>query len=467
MAGGSDERGVPRAPTGTRDLLWPESWRFEEAVARFRGLAEPAGYGLVQSPVFEYASVFRRGIGEDNDVVGKEMYEFRDRDGQMLALRPEGTASVVRAYVQHRPGLPWKAWYAAPLLRHERPQAARYRQHHQLGVEALGVADADLDVEVIWLADAYLTSLGLTDYSLRIGSMGDAVCRPAYLAGLQAYLEARHHELCEDHRDRFRANPMRVFDCKRPECRAVTAGAPKLVDHLCEECAAHFARVKEGLGALGIDYEIDARLVRGFDYYTRTTFEFASGAIEAAQNALCGGGRYDGLVEMLGGPSTPGVGFGMGIERVLVACDAEGVFPARPPAPDAFVVDVAGGACARELTARLRQAGLGADRAFDSRSMKAQMKLADRSGAAVALIVGPAEATAGTVLVRPLRAGGDGDQRPVPAVSVVEAVRGVLADTTAGAVTAGEGAAGGGAAGRGAAGEGAAGEAATCQEVGG
>jgi histidyl-tRNA synthetase len=427
VAGGTDERGTSRAPTGTRDVLWPESWRFEEAVARFRALAEAAGYGLIQSPVFEYASVFRRGIGEQNDVVGKEMYEFSDRDGQMLALRPEGTASVVRAYVQHHPGLPWKAWYMAPLLRHERPQAARYRQHHQLGVEALGVADADLDVEVIWVAHAFFTTLGLTDYSLRIGSMGDPTCRPPYLVELRAFLEEHHDQLCDDHRERFRANPMRVFDCKRPECRAVTAAAPKLVDRLCEECAAHFARVQEGLSSLGIDFEIDRRLVRGFDYYTRTTFEFASGAIEAAQNALCGGGRYDGLVEMLGGDPTPGVGFGMGIERVLVACDAERVFPVDPPPLDAFVVDVTGGAFARAITTRLRQAGLTGDRAFDGRSMKAQMKLADRSGAAVALIVGPTEAAAGTVLVRPLRAGGD--QRPVPVDAVVDAVRKAVADT--------------------------------------
>jgi histidyl-tRNA synthetase len=425
VAGGPDERAAPRAPTGTRDLLWPESWRFEEATARFRALVESAGYGLIQSPVFEYASVFRRGIGEQNDVVGKEMYEFSDRDGQMLALRPEGTASVVRAYLQHRPGLPWKAWYMAPLLRHERPQAARYRQHHQLGVEALGVADADLDVEVIWVAHAFFAALGLADYSLRIGSMGDAACRPAYLAGLRAFLEAHQGELCDEHRERFRANPMRVFDCKRPECRAVTGAAPKLVDHLCEPCAAHHARVQEGLGSLGIAFEIDPRLVRGFDYYTRTTFEFASGAIEAAQNALCGGGRYDGLVEMLGGAPTPGVGFGMGIERVLVACDAEGVFPADPPALDAFVVDVAGGEAARSITARLREAGFASDRAFDGRSMKAQMKLADRSGAAVALIVGRAEAAAGTVLVRPLRAGGG--QEPVPLDAVVDAVRDAVA----------------------------------------
>ena len=421
MARGAEERGAPRAPTGTRDLLWPESWRFETMVERFRAHVEAAGYGLLQSPVFEYASVFHRGIGEHNDVVGKEMYEFADRDGQMLALRPEGTASVVRAYVQHRPVLPWKAWYAAPLLRHERPQAARYRQHHQLGIEAIGVADADLDVEVIWVAETFLAGLGLSDYALRVGSMGDSACRPAYLERLAGYLAGREDELCEDHRLRYRANPMRVLDCKRAECRSVTAGAPKLLDDLCDDCRAHLARVEDGLGALGIAFELDPGLVRGFDYYTRTLFELSSGAIEAAQNALCGGGRYDGLVEMLGGDPTPGIGFGMGIERVLVACDAEGVFPAAPPPLDAFVVDTAGGEAARAVTARLRDAGLRADRAFDGRSMKAQMKLADRSGATVALIVGPQEAAAGTVVVRALRDGGT--QEAVPASGAVDAVR--------------------------------------------
>jgi histidyl-tRNA synthetase len=421
VPGASGERGAPRAPTGTRDLLWPESWRFETAIARFGALVERAGYGLVQSPVFEYASVFRRGIGEETDVVGKEMYEFADRDGQTLALRPEGTASVVRAFVQHHPVVPWKAWYTAPMLRHERPQAARLRQHHQLGIEALGVADADLDVEVIWVAHSYLRGLGLSRFDLRVGSMGDDVCRPGYVELLRSYLTEHRAELCDDHRERFPKNPMRVFDCKRPECRAVTEGAPKLVDRLCDPCAAHFSRVRSGLGALGIDSVVDARLVRGFDYYTRTTFEFASLAIEAAQNAVCGGGRYDRLVEMLGGDPTPGIGFGMGIERVLVACDAEGVFPPAPPRLAAFVVDVTGGDAARGLTAELRAAGIGVDRAFDGRSMKAQMKLADRSGAALALIVGPSEEASGTVLVRPLRH--EGAQERVARTSVVDVVR--------------------------------------------
>ncbi|MGH9082060.1 MAG: histidine--tRNA ligase [Acidimicrobiales bacterium] len=416
----ADEEGAPRAPTGTRDVLWPESWRWQVAVTRFAEQVERAGYGLVQSPLFEYASVFRRGIGEGSEVVGKEMYEFADRDGRILALRPEGTASVVRAYVQHRPALPWKAWYVTPAFRHERPQAGRYRQHHQVGVEALGPADPDLDVEVVWLADTFFRSLGLERFRLKLGSMGDGACRPAYVEALRAYLAPRRQHLCDEHRDRLDANPLRILDCKRPECRAATEGAPHLVDRLCEPCAAHFARVRAGLDVLDVPHQVDHRLVRGFDYYTRTTFEFASAAIDAAQNGIGGGGRYDGLAEMLGGPPTPGIGFGIGIERVLLACDGEGVLPADPPPPAAFVVDVAGGDGARDLTAELRAAGLRADRAFDGRSMKAQMKLADRSGAAVALLVGEREVTEGTVTFRPLRRAGE--QRSVPRADVTAQV---------------------------------------------
>jgi len=246
------------------------------------------------------------------------------------------------------------------------------------------------------------------------------VCRPGYVALLFAYLDARRDQLCPDHQARLATNPMRVLDCKRAECRSASEGVPRLFDHLCEPCRAHFDRVQEGLSALGITAILDHRLVRGFDYYTRTTFEFASGAIDAAQNALGGGGRYDGLVEMLGGEPTPGVGFGIGVERVLIACEAESSLPSAPPGLDAFVVDVAGGDAARDLTATLRLAGLRADRAFDARSMKAQMKLADRSGAAVALIVGPKEVAEGTVVVRPLRA--EAAQRAVARDDVVAAL---------------------------------------------
>jgi len=402
-------------------VLWPESARWEALVVRFADLVERAGYGLVQTPTFEDAAVFRRGIGDESEVVGKEMYEFADRDGSMLALRPEGTAPVVRAYLQHRPALPCKAWYVAPAFRHERPQAGRYRQHHQVGIEALGVADPDLDVEVIWLGARYLGSLGLSRIELSLNSIGDENCRPAYIELLRAALLAHRDELCDEHRDRIATNPLRILDCKRPECRAVSETLPRLSDHLCEDCAAHFARVRDGLDALGIPYVLNHLLVRGLDYYTRTTFELAAGALESAQNVVLGGGRYDGLVAAVGGPATPGIGFGSGIERALLACDAEGAFAPAPRPLDAFVVDVAGGESARQLTASLRAAGLSADRAFDGRSMKSQIKAADHSGASLALIVGPEELAAGTVLVRPLR--DDGGQHPVALADAVAAVR--------------------------------------------
>jgi len=416
-----DDSLAARAPSGTHDVLYPESTRWEAVLAGFASQMEAAGYGMVHTPIFEDVKVFRRGIGEASEVVGKEMYEFEDRGGRALALRPEGTAPMVRAFVQHRPPLPWKAWYATPAFRYERPQAGRYRQHHQLGVEALGPSDPDLDVEVVALADGFFRSLGLADFVLRLNSMGDGVCRPDYLELLQEHLAERRDQLCPEHQERLEANPLRVLDCKRAACRSATDDAPALVDHLCDPCRAHFQRVVTGLDALGVGYQFDHRLVRGFDYYTRTTFEFASAALEAAQNGIGGGGRYDGLVEMLGGPPTPGIGFGIGIERLLLACDAEGVFAVTPAPLDAFVVDVAGGDAARDLTAELRRAGLRADRAFDGRSLKSQMKAADRSGARVALIVGSDETVAGTVAVRPLR--GSGDQISVPRARVVEAVR--------------------------------------------
>jgi len=417
-----DDSLAARAPSGTHDVLFPESTRWETVLTTFARQVEAAGYGLAHTPMFEDVRVFRRGIGEGSEVVGKEMYEFEDRGGRALALRPEGTAPMVRAFVQHRPPLPWKAWYATPAFRYERPQAGRYRQHHQLGVEALGPEDPDLDVEVISLADGFFRSLGLTSFSLRLNSMGDGVCRPAYLERLGEYLAERQGQLCDEHRQRLESNPLRVLDCKREACRDATAEAPALIDHLCDPCRAHLHRVVGGLDALGVGYRFDHRLVRGFDYYTRTTFEFSSEALASAQNGIGGGWRYDGLVEMLGGPPTPGIGFGIGIERFLLACDAEGVLPVAPEPLDAFVVDVVGGDAARDLTAELRRAGLRADRAFDNRSMKSQLKSADRSGARLALIVGPDERDAGTVSVRPLR--GAGEQRTVPRATVVETVAG-------------------------------------------
>jgi len=409
------------APKGTRDVLPAESGRWAALIARFATLADRAGYGLVVSPMFEDLDVFRR-VGDATDIVTKEMYDFVDKGGRHVALRPEGTASVVRAYVQHRPtDHPWKAWYAAPNFRYERPQAGRYRQHHQLGVEALGSADPDLDVEVIALQAELYRSLGLTRVDLLVNSMGTPADRAAYARALGAWLTDRIDDLDPADRATVEVNPMRVLDSKREQTRAVTAGAPRTIDSLSAEARAHFERVQEGLRDLGIDHRIEPRLVRGLDYYTHTTFEFQALALESAQNAIGGGGRYDGLAEALGGPATPGVGFGSGIERILLACDAEGVFPAPEHRVDVFVVDVVDGTHARRLTDELRRAGLRADRAFDGRSMKSQMKSADRSGAVVAVIVGDDEAAAGEVTVRELRDGTD--QQRVPVGELVDHLR--------------------------------------------
>jgi histidyl-tRNA synthetase len=412
-----------QAPSGTRDVLAPESARVELLVARFAVACRRAGYGLIISPMFEDAGVFRRGVGDESEVVRKEMYEFEDKGGRHLALRPEGTAPVVRAYLQHRPPVPWKAWYVTPAFRYERPQAGRYRQHHQLGVEALGTDDPDLDVEVIALLFDFFGDVGLTRFTLRLNSMGDGVCRPAWVAALTEYLEAHAPELCPEHAEVWARNPIRVLDCKRPECVAHRSEMPTMEQFLCDACRAHHDRVTAGLDALAIAYERDPFLVRGLDYYTRTTFEFGSDALDAAQNAIGGGGRYDGLAGNLGGPETPGIGFASGIERLLLAADAEGVLTVEPSL-EVFVVDLVGGDAARDLTAELRRAGIAADRAFDQRSMKAQLRQANASGARVALIVGEREAADAVVAIRPLRDGSD--QELVKRTDLVGRIRELL-----------------------------------------
>ena len=392
-----------QAPIGTRDVLPPESARWERLLALFAGHAERAGFGLIQGPLFEDVGVFRRE-SEGADAVHKEMYDFEDKGGRTIALRPEGTAPVVRAYVEHRPQLPWKVWYAAPNFRYEKPQAGRYRQHHQVGIEALGTADPDLDVEILTLGHDYLASLGLVRFELVVNSMGERGDLARYVETLRTWLEKHRGDLAPDDQAKVDEHPMRVLDSKRRDTIAVTADAPRITDGLSAAAVAHFERVQAGLRAMDIPFRVEPRLVRGFDYYTHTTFEFRSSSLESAQSTLLGGGRYDGLVEELGGPPTPGIGFGSGIERVLLACDAEEAFGPPERRLDVFVVDVVDGTHARDLTAILRRAGLRADRAYDGRAMRAQMKAADRSGAALALIVGEQELADGVVAVRDLRA---------------------------------------------------------------
>jgi histidyl-tRNA synthetase len=400
-------------------VLPPASARWQALIATFAGVAERSGYGLVHGPLFEDVGVFQR-LGAGTEVVRKEMYDFHDKGDRHLALRPEATASVARAFVQHRPPTPWKVWCVTPAFRYERPQAGRLRQHHQVDVEAIGAADPDLDVEVIALGASYLSALGLQRWHLALNTMGTPADRVAFTSVLQGWLRERAGDLAPDDREKIESHPLRVLDSKRDETRAVIGEAPRMAEVLDPASLAHFDRVQRGLAALGIPFTIEPSLVRGLDYYTHTLFEFQSEALDAAQSTVIGGGRYDGLVEQLGGPATPGIGFGSGIERMLLACDAEGVFGEPGSALDVFVVDTTDGSAARDIAHEVRTAGLRADRAFDGRSMKSQMKAAGRSGARVAVIVGEQEAADGTATVRDLRRA---EQKVVSRAEVVGLVR--------------------------------------------
>lgn len=388
-----------QTPIGTSDLLPLGSARWQATLQLFKEVSTRSGFGYLSTPIFEDIGVFSR-VGEGTDVVRKEMYEFLDKSDRRLALRPEGTAAVCRAFVQHHPVTPWKVYYHGPFFRYEAPQAGRYRQFHQLGIETLGSDDPDADVEVMALAWEMFQKMGLRQIELSLNSMGDGDTRANYAEALTDYLNRHRDAIDEEDREKISDHPMRVLDSKRRATRKVTDEAPKISDFLSASAIAHFDRVQDGLTALGIAYKVEPRLVRGLDYYTHTTFEFQSKALSAAQNTICGGGRYNGLVEELGGPVTPGIGFGMGIERLLLACDAEDVFPAPKSSLDVWVIDVAGGSHARDITYELRSHGVNADRSFDSRSMRSQMRSANRSGAPIALIVGEDEVAAGNVALR-------------------------------------------------------------------
>ena len=397
------DRDVMRAPKGMLDVLPPDSARWIEVVARFAARAERFGYGLLLTPIVEHYEVFAR-VGETTDVVRKEMYDFVDRGGRRLALRPEGTAPVVRAFVQHRPPTPWKVWYLAPNFRAEQPQAGRYRQHWQLGCRG----DRHRRPRRRRRDDRAVVGLLPRPRPARRPAAGqlDGRRRDARRATARCCSRtgARTPRLIGDEMERAEANPLRILDSKRPDWHDMLERAPQLGEYLSDASAAHFARVQEGLQALGIPFEIAPRLVRGFDYYTSTVFEFASGALDAAQNAIGGGGRYDRLAEEMGGPPAPSIGFGSGIERLLLACDAEGVLPVptgarrrvrrRPRRHPRH-----GARCSRSCASP----GLAADRAYGGRSVKKQFAAADQSGARWAVIIGADEVERGMVAVKDLR----------------------------------------------------------------
>jgi histidyl-tRNA synthetase len=418
----------PQAPKGTVDFLPPDGDRLQALEDGFTGLARRYGYRRVYTPTIEHTEVFLR-LGEATDVVRKEMYTFEDRGGRSLTLRPEATAGIVRSFVEHglakRVPLPWKVYSVGQNFRAEAPQKGRYREFRQLDAEAIGDAGPAIDVEVIDLAMEFLRVAEGGELALLVNSMGDGACKPAFVDLFRSYLEGRRTDLCRDCGERIEGNPLRVLDCKNPGCRAVTEDAPRIVDHLCDPCGKHLDAVLTGLDALGWKYRVEPRLVRGLDYYTRTTFEIQSADLDAAQNALGGGGRYDGLVEDLGGDPTPGIGFALGCERILLATagavTAAGTGPGQTV--QAVVVDVAGGTAALEALSALRKAGVSADGAGWERSMKAQMRSAERLGAVMVVVLGPDEVAQGTAQIKDLRSG---EQRAVALSAVADEVKGAL-----------------------------------------
>jgi histidyl-tRNA synthetase len=411
-----------QAPKGVPEYYPPDSEGFLAVREALTAPARRAGYGYIELPVFEDTGLFVRGVGESTDVVAKEMYTFDDRGGRSISLRPEGTAGVVRAVIEHgldRGQLPVKLWYAGPFFRAERPQFGRYRQLQQVGIEAIGVDDPALDAEVVWLADTGYRSLGLRDYRLQLTSLGDAQCRPAYRRRLREFLQRL--DLDEDTRRRAEINPLRLLDDKREQVQAQLADAPLMADHLCDDCRAHYDEVRRHLAALGVKWEEAPRLVRGLDYYTKTTFEFVHDGL-GAQSGIGGGGRYDGLMAALGGPPLSGVGYGLGTDRTLLACRAEGIRLGDAGRLDVFLVPLGEQAKARAvaLAGELRAAGVRSDLAYGTRGLKGAMRAADRSGAAYAVVVGERDLAAGVVQLKDLAAG---DQHAVSIDDLVPTVK--------------------------------------------
>ncbi len=399
---------LTKAPKGTKDVLPAQSskWHYVESV--IRDICARFGYREIRTPVFEHTELFLRGVGDTTDIVQKEMYTFDDKGGRSLTLKPEGTAGVVRSFVENSlfsGAQPTKMYYlSTPVFRYERPQAGRLREHHQFGVEVFGSQGPSIDAEVITVALSLFHTLGINGLALNINSIGCKQCRPAYNAALREYLKQREDSLCRNCRERMVTNPLRTLDCKEETCRDIVREAPVMLDCLCDECAAHFEGLKKRLEAAGIGYSVNPFIVRGLDYYSKTVFEIISTDI-GAQGTVCGGGRYDGLVEELGGPSMPGIGFGLGIERLLLVLESLGIAPPEPGLCDAYVCTL-GDAAEVEgfcVTKRLREAGIKAESDHMGRSLKAQLKYAAKLGARFTVIIGDDELSKGIAVVRDMQ----------------------------------------------------------------
>ena len=417
-----------RAPRGTADILPEEQryWRYVEAEAR--EVARRYGYGRLDTPVFEHSNLFVRGVGQVTDIVEKEMYTFQDRGGDYVALRPEGTAPVCRAYLEH--GMrnlpqPVRMYYFCPVFRYDRPQAGRFRQHHQFGVEALGDGDPSVDAEVIEMAWQLMKGLGLRDLTLLINSIGDPQCRPAYLERLKAYYASRLDRLCRDCAERLERNPLRLLDCKQSACTDMAREAPQTVESLCQECRDHWERLLSYLQKLEIPFTVEPKLVRGLDYYTRTVFEIQPPE-EGGQSNICGGGRYDGLIQELGGPPTPGIGFGSGLERMILNIKRQNVAVPEGSFVSAVVAHLGDAAkeAAMSLASELRSRGVGAVLAPAGRSLKSQMRYANSLGIPYALILGEDEMKNGSVIIRDMSRG---EQREAPIQEAAQELEALLA----------------------------------------
>ena len=411
-----------RVPRGMQDVLPEDTGRWQRVEARMRDLAGRYGYREIRTPIVEHTEVFQRGVGAGTDIVDKEMYTFEDRGGRSLTLRAEGTAPVVRAVLEHNLAAqapPVRVYYICPIFRYDRPQAGRYRQHTQFGAEVIGGPAPAADAEVLSLAVRLTEAVGLRGLDVRLSSVGDAKCRPHYEDVLRAYYAPRLDELCDDCRRRYDTAPMRLLDCKREHDREIAAGAPRILDYLCDDCRAHFAGVRAHLEAMGISYTVDPMIVRGLNYYTRTAFEAMSGAL-GAQNVVFGGGRYDGLAEQMGGPPTPGVGFGMGIERLLIVLDAAGTRPSADHGVDLFIATAGTGSPqALAIADRLRGRGLSVTADVMGRGLRSQMRQADRAGAAWVLLLGEDEVKRGAAILREMASG---EQAEVPLDRVADEV---------------------------------------------
>lgn len=391
-------------PKGTKDVLPSQSYKWQYIENAAREVARVFGFKEIRTPVFEHTELFLRGVGETTDVVNKEMYTFEDKGGRSITLKPEGTAGAVRLFVENglsSTPMPVKTYYITPAFRYERPQAGRLREFHQFGIEVFGSKSAETDAEVIFAALSFLNKLNVKDVKLEINSIGCKTCRAAYNAALKAYFKPRLGEMCETCRTRFETNPLRILDCKEEACKKISADAPAITDYLCDDCRAHFQKVKSLLSGQGVEFTVNPRIVRGLDYYTRTVFEFVSTAI-GAQGTVCGGGRYDGLVASLGGPETPAVGFGAGIERLMLLMENTAVPFPEEPAPLIYIagMDEASRNLAFSLALDLRKKGVSAEIDHMERSVKAQLKYADKLGVKYVAVIGESEMSTGELNVK-------------------------------------------------------------------